>query len=182
MKKQSSFFKHLNNIILTGIICIAIGIIFILAPSFILKSIGYVLCICTGIYGLFHIFAYFKNPSGDYVLDKRLAYGLVFLLLSVYLLFNPEVPSTIMPYLFGFVLLAGSFSNIQDSLDLHRAKYKNWWVSLLIAVVSMILGIVIIGNPFTVSTVLLSFTGAALIFEGLAIIFTDLVSKKYKNL
>jgi uncharacterized membrane protein HdeD (DUF308 family) len=94
-----------------------------------------------------------------------LSTGLVLILAGVLIYTQMGVLIAFMPWLFGFGMLLGGIVKFQGSLDLRRMGYAHWYWSLIGAAVSILLGVLIVGNPFAAGVVLMQFIGASLLIE-----------------
>ncbi len=64
---------------------------------------------------------------------------------------NCKVPSviiSILPFIVGIVLVFSGLIKVQDGINLKRFNYDRWFLVLGFAVISVILGIVVLLNPF----------------------------------
>ena len=71
-----------------------------------------------------------------------------------------------LPFVFGLMLLGGCAGQIQTALDLRRVGAQMWLVSLIMAGVSLVLGIVLLCQPFQSAMVLTRFIGVSITLEG----------------
>ena len=74
-------------------------------------------------------------------------------------------------YIFGAVLIFHGVVDLQGALALMGQGYSRWWVDLLLAVLTLALGVLVVVNPFGTFAALMGLVGASLIFDGV----TDLV-------
>ena len=65
--------------------------------------------------------------------------------------------------IFSFLLLA----HFLYALELRQYKDKGWWLPVLIAATTIILGVFIINNPFKTMDVVMRIIGACLVYDGL---------------
>ena len=79
---------------------------------------------------------------------------------------RPDAVVSLLPFVFGLLLLAGCAGKIQTAADLFRIKASGWFVPLIMAGVSLVLGIVLLCQPFESAMVLTRFIGVAIIVEG----------------
>ena len=80
-----------------------------------------------------------------------------------------------MPLMFGILLMIDSASKVQIALDLRRVQVRYWHVSLLIGMLTAILGIILILNPFSAVIVLNIFIGVSLIINAVANLTSSLL-------
>ena len=79
---------------------------------------------------------------------------------------SPAVAHPILTVLYGiFIFLVGLF-RVQWAADMFRLKMERWWIAAISAVFSILLGCVIILNPFFATAVLWTVTALTLIVFG----------------
>ena len=80
--------------------------------------------------------------------------------------------------LYGVATLVAAFGKLQWTADLLRLKYKYWFIALISAVLSLVLAILIISNPFSSTAVLWVFIGVSMIVEAVVDVVTLIFEKK----
>ncbi|MPN23726.1 hypothetical protein SDC9_171119 [bioreactor metagenome] len=66
----------------------------------------------------------------------------------------------------GIALILDALIKIQMAFDLKRMGYAMWYLTLIFALVTGALGVILVFNPFTAADVLAVFVGIALILDG----------------
>lgn len=164
-----------------SIVCALIGLVLLIWPvtssRIIALTVAGVLCLL-GIYG---IIAYFRGDSYNMMLGWRLTAGLIALTVGASLFFFPDWLATVLPMVWGMVLLAGGFCKIQVAFDMKRMEVEKWWQSLLGAALSLILGILILANPFGTAIVLMQFIGASLLVEAIVDIISTIAYNRARK-
>ena len=117
--------------------------------------------------GAFHIIRYFvaDHRSTMYNFDLGIGIALAFLGLLVFLLKGFLL--SLVPVLIGVFLLISGFVKLQTALDFKRLAVNRWYFELAAACVSLVLGILIILNPFSTALVLTRIIGASILIEGI---------------
>lgn len=67
---------------------------------------------------------------------------------------------------FGLFVIFDSLGRVQNALELRRCQYSSWKGFLLLALLSVVLGIVMVVNPFGAMETLVMAIGVILIVEG----------------
>ena len=62
----------------------------------------------------------------------------------------------------------GYLDNAVQAIDLKKMQYDNWWVALLLSLLTVALGVVLICNPFTIVDTVVRIIGAFLVYDGLS--------------
>ena len=114
-----------------------------------------------------------------------LVYGVLFTVLGIFLLVQPDTVLTVLPAVFGVFVLLDSLGRIQNALELRRAGLVRWWGMLFFALLSVVLGVLILINPFAALTTTVRVIGAVLLIEsvlGLACaLYTSLVLRELEK-
>ncbi len=156
---------------------IIIGLMFIIFRDTSLEVICYVagaLIMVWGVLCLFTFFASgFKTASGD------LALGLTLVLIALLLFIKPWVITGILTVLFGIALIIDGAVKLQQFAAMNRARIKSRWAVLVFAIVALVLGILIVFDPFG-STIMI-FAGISLIVTGVMDLCAIGVAKNWKD-
>lgn len=164
MKKMLSELRR--DFILLSLSCIAIGALLLCFPETAGTMIAYLCAAVLVVYGALHIIAYciHKVPGDVYRFD--LVTGLIGLVLGIYICIRPELLVSFFPLVLGIVILVDSFVKLQNAIDLLRMEDKSWWFILLLSIVTGVLAVLMLANPFTTAELLLIFVGVSLIANG----------------
>ncbi len=169
--------------ILASAAAVAAGLVLLIFPG---VSATVILCALGGallIWGAVHTIRYFTQDPYAVMRGQDLTLGIVGLGAGALTLIYPEVPGAVLPTLLGFALLLGGIVKVQASLDLRRMGYSKWYLSLCGAAASVLLGVVVLANPFGTLIVFMRFIGAALIVEGAldvaALVLVRKIRKKF---
>lgn len=171
MEKLKNFFKRIKwQGYLASSIMIILGVIFIVAPH---NSLG-VICRITGImaivWGVISLIGYFSG--GMRPGSRSFLSGAALLISGIYFTIRPDVLSGVLTIVFGIIIMTDGFKKIQHAIDGAREKVKNWWILLVIAVVTILLALFILLNPFSSAKTFMVFSGISLLVNGVG----DLIS------
>ena len=161
MEKIKKLLNAENGALIFGIAFIFIGIILLIFPKTTLTTICLVLGILIGIKGATKLIKYIKDKNNDKERLSDLIYSVFILLGAVVLILHPKKLLSIIPILIGIgILIYGIFS----------LAGKGGIISKFLSVISVIIGICIIGAPFKLAEAVTSITGASLIVVGVSAI------------
>lgn len=151
------------DMILQALLCTVLGIVLLVWPA---KTIGIfckILAIGLAVIGIFYIISYFMNrelhPFGAVL-------GTIVLLIGGWIFIHPDSVVSLVPIVIGVILCVHGIQDIKLALESKRDNYEKWWSMLIIALVSIILGLLCIVNAFGVVRLALQFIGIALIYDG----------------
>lgn len=165
MKIFSSSFKR--DYILISVSFILLGILFLVFPD----TSGTIICYTAGamvcLVGLIKIIEYFRSPVSlaDYSLS--LVIGLTAMGMGIYVIAKPQALQGVLSTVLGVAVILDGMIKLQNTLDMLRLRDKHWWFTLIVAAVTLALGVTLILNPFTTAEILTQFIGIALIVTGI---------------
>ena len=73
----------------------------------------------------------------------------------------------VIPIIFGILFIYHGLANMRQAMELRQYKDKGWWLPVLIAATTILLGLFIINNPFKTIDMVMRIIGACLIYDGL---------------
>ena len=143
------------NLILMSLLYVGLGIFLVMKPGTALNivcyALGGVVLACAAV----QLVRYFAVERGVFQSQLTLISGLVCLGLGAFLIIRSDIVVRILPIVFGLFVIFDSLGRIQNALELRKCQYPSWKGFLLLAVLSIVLGIVMILDPFgTMETLL----------------------------
>lgn len=109
---------------------------------------------------------YFTVERGVWRSQFTLVSGLVCLGLGAFLILRSDLVVRALPVVFGLFVVFDSLGRVQNALELRRCQYSSWKGFLLLALLSVVLGIVMVVNPFGAMETLVMAIGVILIVGG----------------
>ncbi len=178
MKEKFKNFKLTSAIF--SIFCIIFGILLIIFPEITKLTLLYVFgagIIILGIIEIVNYFIYGYELFGFWFGIFDFIFGLL-LISSVRIL----TELNILAFLFGTVFIFSALIKIQRSLNYKKFGAKNWWVETIFGTIFLLLGMIIIINPFS-ETILNIFLGSCIIINGIMDLITlIMVTNKLKQI
>ena len=151
------------NLILMSLLYLALGIFLLMVPGTALNvvcyALGGVVLACAAV----QLVRYFVVERGVFQSQLTLISGLVCLALGAFLIIRSDVVVRVLPIVFGLFVIFDSLGRIQNALELRRCGYPSWKIFLLLAVLSVVLGIVMVVDPFGTMETLVMAIGLILI-------------------
>ena len=168
--------------ILTGVLYILLGIVALLIPETMQKTLGYLIGIVLIVAGAVSIICYLLRDARDNYYHNEFVFGLVGIVLGVAVLYKVEVIISLIPFILGILVLFSGCSKLQDAIDLKRLSYGSWVGMLVVAVINIILGVVLICNPFQAAILLFRVLGVGLILSGASDCFSTIYfARKFRR-
>ena len=179
--------KYFNKVILSSILSsllfIALGVFLLIKPGTANKVIGYTLGAIMLISGITSIIKYFTNKDQLSFFRFELVYGILSTLLSVFIIFNPLTVTGFITILLGLWMTISGTIKIQQALELKRYKEDYWMIALAISILTLILGVLVIFNPFDGTKLITEVVGIFVILYGvLDIVEAILIRRNAKTL
>lgn len=174
---QDFIIKYSRNSILISIALIILSLFLIFSPSISLKVIVIAIGVIIAASGILHTVSYFSTPQELKMFSYELTMGIVSLIVGIIFIFNPDIVNTFLSFIVGAWIILKSITSIQLALNMKSSTDK-WFVMLLVALFTLILGVVMLFNPFT-ADILVCACGVVLLISELANIMEILAIKKY---
>ncbi|MDE6419408.1 MAG: DUF308 domain-containing protein [Lachnospiraceae bacterium] len=171
------------NVIISSVIYVALGVILLIWPEMTAKNICYVVGVISIAVGVVNLIDYIRK---DYSVDAyryNLVYGMVFILLGIFIFVKVETVISIIPVLLGFAVTISGLLKFQNAVDLVRMKYNGWGIVMIVSILNVAFGVVLIMNPFTSAMILFICIGIGMIYSGVSdLIATIMLSRSIKSI
>lgn len=155
-----------KNFVILSVFYVIAGIVLLFWPAMSIELFCKTLGIGLLIVGIAHIIIYFTKDHMLNIMQMDLVLGVICVAFGAFLLLHPDFVETVMPFVIGILLLMGAIVKLQNAIDMKRLKFVHWKVILGFAIVLLILGAILIYNPFQ-GQVLLIYIGVSLMVDGL---------------
>lgn len=167
----------LGYIIISILLCI-LGIVLIAVPDFsvlLLCRIGGLILV---LFGLVKIVGYCSKDLYRLAFQYDLAFGILLIALGMVLLLRSGIMVNVICILLGIYILSDALLKIQISIDSKTFGIRQWWLILSAAVITGIIGFLLILRPSESARAIMLLLGIALFTEGLLNLVTILTAVK----
>ena len=158
--------KFKNVIIIISILFILLGITLTAKPEFSALAVCRLLGAILLIPGIVRIVGFFRRDAYGNLLSLELVHGLFYFLVSGFMLIAPKAVITALPMILGIVIIIASILMLQLAVNLKRLQHKRWNIHLCLALITAVLGMLLLFNPFAGSIILTRLIGVSLTFTG----------------
>lgn len=162
-----------------------IALAFVLLGCFMLMKPEMTLTFFSDIVGalvlMLAILAFYRHYKMQRMFTFDLAYGIVCVLGALLLFFNKEFLANLIPIVLGAVMIANSIFKIQYIFELKKAGAQRWYVSLLLALVKVTLGVLLIVDPFQSMFAITQIIGVFVILFAICDMVDLVIIKVYLN-
>ena len=170
------FKRTTNSIIASAILSALVGIIMIIFPNMSIKTISMISAIYIILHGVILIVLDIK-ASRYYIPFDGMLPGILSIILGIILLVKPNILSTLFTIAIGVWIILSSINSLKMAISL-RGEDVPWVLLLLFGIIDLIIGIIVVFNPFTASISLMIFIGIMLIVHSIIDIIDMIIIKR----
>lgn len=175
------FMKIKKESLWTSILCIVFGVLFCVWPGEILivlcRVMGAVLIIAGVV--LLGMAVATHEMLGRSV---RLVPGVICLVIGIWIVSRPGTFVVLIPILIGVLLLYHGIKDLIFCMEVKKGQGAGWWFGLIFAVLTIVLGILLVLHTWLAIKVGMIFVGIVLIYDGVSGLWLNRkASKCYKD-
>ena len=164
--------------IVISILISVLGIVLITVPDFsasLLCRLGGGILI---LFGIVKIIGYCSNDLYRLAFQYDLAIGILLIALGAVLILRTRIMTNAICILLGIYTLADALLKIQISIDSKAFGIRQWWLILVVAIMTGTIGFLLVLRPSESTRVAMILLGLALLMEGVFNSITVLTSVK----
>ena len=153
-------------IVMSLVFCAA-GIVCIIKPGLSAGLVGRVLGVAMILFGAVKLVGYCSRDLYRLAFQYDLGFGLLLIALGVLVLVRP---TQVLDFLFtalGVAVLTDGLYKVQIALDARRFGISTWWLTLILAIATVGVGLALVFRPWDSVRLLTILLGAALLAEGI---------------
>ena len=160
--------------ILTALLYVALGVVLIMFPESIAKTLIYTIAAIVIAVGVIKIISYFLKREQAGYSNAGIVSGLIFIVIGLFILTSTKIIISVIPFVMGVCILISAYSKLQYVLRLSKYTNEKNRGMLLAAIVTFILGIVLIFNPFRAAKWMIRLVGICIAFTGASDLITGI--------
>lgn len=164
-------------IILSTLLCV-LGIVLITDPGFSISLLCWIGGILLILFGCVKIVGYVSKDLYRLAFQFDLAFGILLIALGTILILRTDAMVHIICILLGICILADALLKIQISIDAKAFGITQWWMILAVAVVTGVIGFLLVFRPFESIQIVMILLGMSLLAEGILNMVTVLTAVK----
>ena len=173
--------KILKSSIWSSIALAILGVLLFLYSELTIVSISYLIggvLIGIGVISLLKFISGNKEKKNE----MDIVYGIITIVLGIIVITNPKAIASIIPFILGIIMVISSSTKILYSFDLKKSNSNLWISTLIVAILTLVCGVLLIFNPFAGAEFITKIIGGILlIYAILDIISTVRISKELKE-
>lgn len=179
--------KFLNDIRRNSIIAlagfVALGVLLLIFPNIVSLISGYIVGGLAVGFGATKIINYFSKNKEKMVGVFSLVVGIIFAVLGIYVISNPDIVTNFLVSIFGTVILIYGITKLKNAIDMKKSGMTRWAGVLANAVIALLIGLLFVVNPKISHTIMMRILGGGLVVIGIADLWTFFdVTRDYKNI
>ncbi len=175
---KRKFNQMIRSSLITSIVLIVIGVFLIVKPEEILSLISIIIGIGLVVMGIFGVVNFIKDIQDNNPMSLDLIYGALCLIVGSVLITNTKIVGSILPIVLGIWMVINSIIKAQYATILKEDNNREWQLTLIISILTLVCGILFIFNPFKGAAVLTQIIGTILVIYSVMDIINIIILKK----
>ena len=164
MKSIIQDMKH--NYFVNAVIMVLLGLVLVIWPHIL----GVLLCYLLGgaliVMGVFQLISFLRGERLGFYNKFVMMMGIVLVLLGIWICTQPHIVLSIIPVVVGIIVLIHGLMDIQYTLDIKKAGSTKWWIALIAAILTLVVGLLLVFNPFTAYEITMVLLGITMLYDG----------------
>ena len=175
--------KILQNEVVSSLILIVLGIILMVWPGAAMDIACMVIGCGLIIAGIICLIVFFvkrkKSGEGKFSKDSVITImkSVVIIVVGIVLIAKMKTVVSILPFIIGLLIIANSVVNVIQAL-LNRKQNDKWLVSLIVGLVTTIIGLLMVIDPFGAAVSQIFIVGLGLAIDGVSNLVNGLTVRK----
>ncbi len=167
------------NMLVSSLLCVLLGLVLVLRPGLSVRIVCTAVGIVLILSGVTRIIDWFCARDGSMYAQMNLIFGIVLVVVGVWIVVKPDKVLAIIPIIVGIVIGMHGLNNLKQAIELWRDKYDKWWVAFILGALTVGFGVLLICRPFAAIDTVVMLIGFFMIYDGLSNIW--IVTRIYKN-
>lgn len=163
--------KYAKNSLLISLLLIAFSFFLIFKPVQSITIIMSILGLIIIAIGIVKMISYFTAHKEYRLYNFDLVQGIICIIAGGVIIFKPTIIFTFLQFIVGIWMIIQSIVKIQISLNLRTLSSKYWIATLILSILTLILGLVILFNPFATTIALTTICGIMLLISEISTMF-----------
>lgn len=170
-----------QNYFVNAVIMVVLGLVLVIWPHIL----GVMLCYLLGgaliLMGVIQLVVFLRGEMLGFYNKFSMFMGIVLVLLGIWICTQPRIVLSIIPVVVGIIVVLHGLMDLQYTLDIRRTGNTKWWIALVAAIITLVVGLLLVFNPFTAYEVTMILLGIAMLYDGgsdlLLLVFAHLAQK-----
>lgn len=176
---MKDFLKRVKaDFLLSSIMCILLGVVFIIWKESVLDVIGSILAFGLILIGVVYLCSFFLKMVTN---GFSVVMGIIVLAVGIWFLINPSIVFSIIPIAIGVVLIFHSIRGIIEAATAMKYEYRHLGVGMIMSVISLILGVLCVVDAFGIMEKAIIVVGIVLVYNGVSNIWIALSTSRAES-
>lgn len=168
---------------IASILMIILALFLIIKPLESVASLIILFGIITVIDGIVHIISYFKTDKEMRIISFELIEGILCILSGILIIAFSRYLSAVFPIMLGIWIIVKNLLRLQLAINLKNVPESGWVGILILSILIIILGIIMIINPFSSMIAITTLAGIFLLLTEIANLIESIYTlNKVKNI
>lgn len=175
--------KFLKSSIISAIGLAILGILLVFESELTIVSISYVIGAILVAIGTVAILNFVNDMKKNVKNELNIVYGIGMVVLGIIVISNPKGVASIIPFILGVLIIINSAAKLQYSLELKKDNNKLWNSTMIMALITLLCGLLLVFNPFSGAEFITKVVGVLLFIYAVTDIISSLrIRKTVKNI
>ena len=176
---MKDFLKRVKaDFLLSSIMCILLGVVFIIWKESVLDVIGSILAFGLILIGVVYLCSFFLKMVTN---GFSVVMGIIVLAVGIWFLINPSIVFSLIPIAIGVVLIFHSIRGIIEAATAMKHEYRHLGVGMIMSVISLILGVFCVVDAFGIMEKAIIVVGIVLVYNGVSNIWIALSTSRAES-
>ena len=159
--------KYEKSSILINILMIIVSILLIINPTGVVNVIMNILGVIILVDGIFRMISYFRAEKEERTFSSELFLGIIVTIGGIGVLIGKDILISLLPIVIGLWIIVRSIMKLQVAFNLKSFGLNKWVGILASSIISLLLGILVIANPFGTVITITIITGIILLVSSI---------------
>lgn len=144
-----------------------VGVVVLLCPEISISALCRLIGMLVLLSGIVKLFGYFAKDLYQLAFQYDLALGIITMPLGVLMMLAPGLFSKVLVFAAAAYVLVNAIFTIQTAVEAKQFGIRKWWLLLIGAVVSGMIGALLLLRPYESAAAITRLIGIAFIADGL---------------
>ena len=149
--------------LLSSVLCIVLGIIFVVWKGGVIDVIGTLLSIAMIIVGIIYLGSFILSLA---TFGASTIVGILVLAVGIWFLIQPSLIVSLVPVILGVGLVFHGIRAVTEAVNAKKYGYEKWGMDLVFAIICLVCGLVCVFCTLTVLKQFIMLVGIVLIING----------------
>jgi uncharacterized membrane protein HdeD (DUF308 family) len=178
LKSAREAIRHWYIPLIFGILLLIVGIDVLATPVAAYLTLSWLFSLSFLVTGILQVAFSIANRDRIHSWGWLLAGGILYILIGLLLLSQPQISIVTLPFIVGFYILFQSVNALGWAYDLKHMGVARWGNVALLGVLGIIFSFILLWNPVFAGLSLAIWTGFAFVFAGVAAILLSFQLKR----